>query len=104
VGWATRYIEKLRAGETVMFRPTGNSMQGKINSGQLVTVSPVGAAGIHAGDVVLCKVHGREFLHLVKVARLEDGRVSYQIGNMKGGINGWIGPGSVFGVLVKVED
>jgi len=40
MGWATPYIEKLRRGETVQFRPRGNSMAGKIESGQLCTVVP----------------------------------------------------------------
>ena len=35
MGWAARHIEKLRAGGTVSFRPRGNSMSGKIESGQL---------------------------------------------------------------------
>src|SRR5204863_6971636 len=38
MGWATPHIEKLRAGETVSFRPRGNSMSGKIESGQLCMV------------------------------------------------------------------
>ena len=38
MGWATKYIEQLSRGEAVQFRPRGNSMSGKIESGQLVTV------------------------------------------------------------------
>ena len=41
MGWATAYIAKLKAGETVSFRPRGHSMSGKIESGQLCTVEPV---------------------------------------------------------------
>jgi hypothetical protein len=41
MGWASHYIEKLRNGETVKFRPRGNSMQPKIESGQLCTVEPL---------------------------------------------------------------
>src|SRR5262249_31805759 len=41
VGWASAYIRKLRAGETVSFRPRGHSMKGGIESGQLCTVTPV---------------------------------------------------------------
>lgn len=37
MGWATHYIAKLEQGETVTFRPRGDSMKGKINSGQLCT-------------------------------------------------------------------
>jgi hypothetical protein len=42
MGWATQYIAQLQEGETVQFRPRGNSMEGKISSGQLCTVEPVG--------------------------------------------------------------
>ena len=66
MGWASGHIVKLRVGETVSFRPRGNSMSGKIESGQLCTVEPVDASLIRVGDVVLCKVNGREYLHLVK--------------------------------------
>jgi hypothetical protein len=42
MSWATHYIAKLLQGETVQFRPRGDSMSGKIDSGQLVTVQPIG--------------------------------------------------------------
>ena len=64
MGWATRYIEKLARGETVSFRPRGHSMTGKIESGQLCTVAPVEPTVLVVGDIVLCKVRGREYLHL----------------------------------------
>jgi hypothetical protein len=35
MGWASRYIERLRSEETVSFRPHGHSMTGRIDSGQL---------------------------------------------------------------------
>jgi hypothetical protein len=42
MGWATGYIAKLQAGETVSFRPRGSSMVPKIGSnaifGRLVRV------------------------------------------------------------------
>jgi SOS-response transcriptional repressor LexA len=100
MGWASSYISKLKSGETVSFRPKGNSMSGKIESGQLVTVSPVEPKEVRTGDVVLCKVHGREFLHLVKAVK--DSR--FQIGNNRGHVNGWCSAAQVFGKLVKVED
>lgn len=31
MSWAASYIAKLKIGETVSFRPRGNSMQGKLN-------------------------------------------------------------------------
>src|SRR5215470_10416360 len=100
MGWASHYIEKLQAGETVRFRPRGDSMTGKVDSGQLCTVEPVDVAAVHVGDIVLCKVRGAEYLHLVKA--IQGGR--FQIGNNRGFINGWVGASAIFGRLVRVED
>lgn len=98
MGWASAHIEKLRRGETVSFRPHGNSMQPKIESGQLCTVAPVDPAVVTSGDIVLCKVNGSEYLHLVRAVRGQQ----FQIGNNKGHVNGWVGPNSIFGKLVSV--
>jgi hypothetical protein len=92
-------MTKLRNGETVAFRPRGNSMSPKIESGQLCTVEPVNPTDVRVGDVVLCKVRGAEYLHFVKA--IQAGR--FQIGNNRGGINGWIGASGIFGRLAKVE-
>jgi hypothetical protein len=99
VGWASSYIAKLRDGEAVSFRPRGNSMAGKVGSGQLCTVEPVDPAALHVGDIVLCKVNGREYLHLIKAIQGQ----RYQIGNNRGRINGWVSAGAIFGRCVRVE-
>lgn len=99
MGWATTHMESLRAGRSVQFRPRGNSMSGKIESGQLCSVDPVGIGELRIGDVVLCKVRGREYLHLVKA--IQGARVL--IGNNRGGINGWVGDSGIFGRLSRVE-
>lgn len=99
VGWATAYIGKLQQGETVSFRPRGNSMQGRIESGQLCTVAPVDPATLKPGDIVLCKVHGQEYLHIVKAIQGE----RFQIGNNRGHINGWVGARAIFGRCISVE-
>lgn len=98
MGWASPYIEKLAGGEAVSFRPRGNSMTGKIESGQLCTVEPVDQTSLRVGDIVLCKVRGREYLHLVKAIQGE----RFQIGNNRGRINGWISAGAIFGRCVQV--
>jgi len=100
MGWAAQYIERLQAGETVQFRPRGHSMKGKIDNGSLCTVVPIEDHGeLRAGDIVLCKVRGAEYLHLVRAIQGQ----RFQIGNNRGGINGWIGPSSVYGKCVAVE-
>ena len=98
MSWATKYIEKLISGETVQFRPRGNSMSGKIESGQLCTVQPI-SEELQKGDIVLCKVKGKQYLHLIKAIQ----GTRFQIGNNHGGINGWVGKNSIYGKCVKVE-
>lgn len=106
MSWATSYIEKLKRGETVSFRPRGSSMEGKISSGQLVTVEPIYDGEslrfkLSANDIVLCKVRGKQYLHLIKAVS-SDSR--YQIANNRGKVNGWIGINSIFGVCVSIAD
>lgn len=74
-------------------------MSGKIESGQLCTLEPVDAATLKVGDIVLCKVRGTEYLHLIKAIRTGQ----FQIGNNRGGINGWISANAIFGKLISVE-
>ena len=80
MGWATGHIANLKAGKTVQCRPRGNSMQGKIDSGDLVTIAPLSEAP-KPGDIVLCKVHSCEYLHLVKAVQGD----RCQIGNNRDG-------------------
>jgi hypothetical protein len=98
MGWAAGHIAKLQSGETVSFRPHGNSMSPRIKSGQLCTVEPVDATALRVGDIVLCRVRGNEYLHLVKAIQGD----RFQIGNNRGHINGWIGKSAIFGKLVSV--
>jgi SOS-response transcriptional repressor LexA len=98
MSWATRTIEKLNKGETVQIRPRGNSMSGKIESGNLVTIQPI-SEELEKGDIVLCHVKGNDYLHLIKAI---DGE-RYQIGNNRGGINGWTGRHQIFGKVIRIE-
>lgn len=96
MSWATKHIEQLKTGKTVSFRPVGRSMTGLIESGQLCTVEPI--SSIKIGDIVLCKVKGSQYLHLVKDIKGDQ----YQIGNNRGGINGWITIDSIYGKCVRI--
>jgi|KBSSwiStaDraftv2_1062776.scaffolds.fasta_scaffold275342_2 hypothetical protein len=101
MGWATPYIAKLKLGEIVSFRPRGHSMKGKIESGQLCTVKPIeNIEKLQKGDIVLCKVNGNEYLHLIKAIQ----GPRFQIGNNRGRINGWISANSIFGICTRIED
>ena len=100
MSWATHYIEKLKVGETIQFRPRGHSMKGKVASGQLVTVEPIGQRLLQKDDIVLCKVNGSQYLHLIKAVQGD----RYQIGNNIGRINGWVTANSIFGICINIED
>lgn len=101
MGQFTAYIEQLKQGQQVSCRPRGNSMTPRIRSGDLCHIEPITEnMVIEAGDVVLCKVKGKEYLHLVSAVR-HGGLL--QISNNHGHVNGWIGPKQVFGRLVHVE-
>jgi len=73
-------------------------MRGKIESEQLVTVEPL-PADPQVGDIVLCRVRGNDYLHLVKAV---DGE-RFQIGNNRGHINGWVSRNSIFGRCVTID-
>ena len=74
-------------------------MRGKVEDGDTVTVAPVGGRALQPGDVVLVRVHGRVYLHLIKAVQGE----RYLIGNNRGGTNGWVGPNALYGVATSVE-
>jgi len=99
MGWASQHIAKLQAGETVQFRPRGNSMQGKIDSGQLCTVQPVDPVAVEIGDIVLCKVNGKQYLHLVKAKQGD----RFLIVNNRGRVNGWVSKNSIYGKCTRIE-
>lgn len=75
-------------------------MSGKIESGQLCTVKPVrDVSTLKVEDIVLCKVNGNEYLHLIKAIQGK----RFQMGNNRGFTNGWIGPNSIYGRCIKVD-
>jgi SOS-response transcriptional repressor LexA len=101
MSWADNAIKELQAGNTVQIRPKGNSMKGRIDSGQLVTIAPCRPEEISNGDIVLAKVKGRIYLHLVAGLSFSRNRHLFLIKNNRGRTNGWTG--IVYGKVTKVE-
>lgn len=99
MSWARHAKEALGRGETVQVRPRGHSMKGKVNSGDLVTLEPCKAWELRVGDIILVRLRGTDYLHLIKA--IDDGR--FQIGNNRGGINGWVREGAIYGIATKVK-
>ncbi len=100
MGWVNDARQQLAAGRDVQVRPFGGSMRGRIESGQLVTLTPVPPAEFAVNDVVLIAWRGSFVLHLVKEIR--DNEVL--IGNNLGKINGWAPAAAVIGKVSAVDD
>ena len=75
-------------------------MTGRINDGQLVTIEPFKSQVLAKDDIVLVRVKGRDFLHLIKDIQGD----RYLIGNNRGGINGWVGLSAIFGKVIRGEN
>jgi hypothetical protein len=75
-------------------------MKGRIESDQLCTVARVDIATLRVGDIVLCRVGASDYLHIIKAI----GRGRFLIGNNRGRIDGWVGPSSIFGKCVRIQD
>lgn len=89
-------ILDLQNGRVVQLCLAGNSMTPRVKSGQVVIVNPVtDPKELKVGQVVLCKVRKKVYLHLIKA--LEKDRV--QIGNNHGRINGWTHVDNVYGIM-----
>lgn len=91
----------LEKGE-VTFKPHGNSMTGKIDSGDQVIVKNVPLYAIRVGDIVYAKVKGNYYLHLLSAIDYNNYR--YQISNNHGHVNGWVGPNNIYGLCVQVKE
>ncbi len=89
MGWANFAIDKLTAGETAIIKPHGGSMRPLVESGAEVTLVPADASSVQVGDVVLCRVAGNVFLHLVKAVEGTGLDRLVLIGNNRGKTNGW---------------
>jgi translation initiation factor IF-1 len=75
-------------------------MRLRVHTGDEVELSPVtDATTLNKGDIVLVRVSGRVYLHLIRP--IQDGR--FQIGNNRGGINGWVGRNRIYGRVEEIR-
>ena len=72
-----------------------------IRSRQQVVVAPVDPSKLEVGDIVLARVAGTVYLHLV--SSVEPAKKRVQISNNRGRINGWTSHDRVFGICVAVD-
>lgn len=90
-------IQKLADGQPVTIRPKGQSMTPKIRSGEQITIVPVGRHRLETGLIVLAKVKGNHYLHLITA--IDGDRI--QISNNHGHINGWTTRDRVYGIVTR---
>ena len=101
MGMLDAAAERVAGGATVSFRPSGSSMVPLIRSRQEVVVAPADPARLAVGDIVLARVAGTVYLHLVSA--VDPTRRRVQISNNRGRVNGWTGYDRVFGICLSVD-
>lgn len=95
--------EMLKQGHTCWVLGIGNSMIPILKSHQPVICIPVTEEVIlKKRDIVLAKVRGHYYLHLIHAIRVNSGGVSYLIGNNRGHMNGWISRNNIYGKVVEI--
>lgn len=95
-----KIIERLSAGEVIEgYKESGNSMRPKIKHRQPVTLAPVDTDKVEPGDIVLVKVKGRIYTHLVHASKMD----AVLIGNNHGHINGWARRSNIYGIVTHVD-
>lgn len=97
MNWATEYIKKLKEGQTIEIHPMGNSMLPLIKSGQKCKIIPSEKIELKKNDIVLCTVKNKQYLHIIQNVKGE----YFQIGNNRGGINGWITKNFIYGKYIE---
>lgn len=100
MGWVNEARKELASGRQVQIRPFGGSMRGRIESGQLVTLTPISPSDVLADDIVLVEWRGNFLLHLVKQVQGDQ----LLIGNNLGKVNGWVPALAVVGKVISVGD
>ncbi len=99
MSWATHAIQELKNGRSAKVRPFGHSMEGRIESGQEVTLHPILDHELEVDDIVLVRYGKYDYLHLIKARKGNQ----YLIGNNKGRINGWVPKSNIYGILKDAE-
>ena len=100
MGWVKEVLKELDEKGQAQIRPQGGSMRGRIESGQLVTLSSVTPEEVVVDDVALVRWKGNYILHIIK--EITDDQVL--IGNNLGKINGWVPRSDIIAKVTSIED
>ena len=101
MSWADEAIESLAQGAYTRIQARGTAMTGKVNEGDMVTLEYCEPRKLVLGDIVLVKVKGTVYLHLIAAINTKEGR--FQIGNTRGEIKGWVSGAAIYGKATRVK-
>ena len=100
--WAGEECRQLALGETIEFRPLGNSMKGLIDAKDLVRLVPARGSGFEVNQIVLVLLSEREVV-LHKIIELDDELGLVEIGDNRGNSDGWVYKSNIFGIVTHVK-
>ena len=92
----------MQEGRTVEVRPRGHSMTGRISDGDLVTLTPCRAGELTVGDIVLVRIQGKRFAHVVLHGILSVKGERFLIGSHQGRVDGWVDRGNIYGIVTEI--
>jgi hypothetical protein len=95
--------QKLKEGHICKVTGIGNSMTPILKSRQPVICVPVTEdTSLEKKNIVLCKVNGHFYLHLIWAIKKNGTDDQYLIGNNHGHANGWVHRKNIFGKVVEI--
>ncbi|HEY0073343.1 MAG TPA: S24/S26 family peptidase [Abditibacteriaceae bacterium] len=94
---------QLICGETIEIKPQGGSMTGRINNGDTVTLSPCNVSELKTDDIVLVRIRGRRFQHIVLHQILQCDGKRFLIGSFQGRVDGWVQANDIFGKAIEIK-
>jgi hypothetical protein len=100
-------IAKLKAGETVLHKGSGNSMRPVLRTGWVQTLAPVtDPSEIREGDAVFCKIRSGSILtHEVIGIRRNGDALEFHIARRwpTRRSNGWVSQENIYGRVVAIN-
>ena len=78
-------------------------MTGRISDRDLVTLTPCQVAELAVGDIVLVRIQGKHFAHVVLHGILSVEGRRFLIGIHQGRVDGWVDRGDIYGVATETE-
>lgn len=96
--WADEAVKRLQNGLFAEVRPPGHSMTGLVGEGDLVALKPFMSYELTPGDIVLVRVPGKRYSHIVLHMVLSVGHEQFLIGSHQGRTDGWVKRSAIFGI------